>query len=96
MVFRSMRGVVARPIKRSIVANLETPLAQKGLRGEFSDGDTDSQPNICPATRVRLLPGMVHLTAELACRSRSMLTRHLGMRCFCWNKDCLPWFLQVY
>ncbi|CAJ1362912.1 unnamed protein product [Effrenium voratum] len=30
----------ARPIKRSIVANLETPLAQKGLRGEFSDGDT--------------------------------------------------------
>ncbi|CAK9062941.1 unnamed protein product [Durusdinium trenchii] len=30
----------ARPIKRSIVANVETPLAQKGLRGEFNDGDT--------------------------------------------------------
>jgi len=29
----------ARPIKRSIVANVETPLAQKGLRGEFDDGD---------------------------------------------------------
>merc|ERR1719253_622593 len=30
----------ARPIKRSIVANVETPLAQKGLKGEFNDGDT--------------------------------------------------------
>lgn len=30
----------ARPIKRSIVANVETPMAQRGLRGEFSDGDT--------------------------------------------------------
>lgn len=30
----------ARPIKRSIVANVETPLAQKGLAGEFDDGDT--------------------------------------------------------
>eukprot|EP00438_Fugacium_kawagutii_P024410 Skav222373 [mRNA] locus=scaffold2692:208197:211346:+ [translate_table: standard] len=30
----------ARPIKRSIVANVETPLAQKGLSGEFDDGDT--------------------------------------------------------
>eukprot|EP00403_Amphidinium_massartii_P014119 CAMPEP_0178417124 /NCGR_PEP_ID=MMETSP0689_2-20121128/24415_1 /TAXON_ID=160604 /ORGANISM="Amphidinium massartii, Strain CS-259" /LENGTH=914 /DNA_ID=CAMNT_0020038485 /DNA_START=77 /DNA_END=2822 /DNA_ORIENTATION=- len=30
----------ARPIKRSIVANVETPLAQKGLGGEISDGDT--------------------------------------------------------
>lgn len=30
----------ARPIKRSVVANVETPLAQKGLRGEFDDGDT--------------------------------------------------------
>eukprot|EP00931_Biecheleriopsis_adriatica_P006581 TRINITY_DN107969_c0_g1_i1.p1 TRINITY_DN107969_c0_g1~~TRINITY_DN107969_c0_g1_i1.p1 ORF type:complete len:988 (+),score=256.26 TRINITY_DN107969_c0_g1_i1:57-2966(+) len=30
----------ARPIKRSIVANVETPLAQKGLKGEFQDGDT--------------------------------------------------------
>eukprot|EP00913_Durusdinium_trenchii_P007398 g6957.t1 len=30
----------ARPIKRSIVANVETPLAQKGLAGEFQDGDT--------------------------------------------------------
>lgn len=30
----------ARPIKRSIVANVETPLAQRGLRGEFEDGDT--------------------------------------------------------
>lgn len=30
----------ARPIKRSIVANIETPLAQRGLRGEFNDGDT--------------------------------------------------------
>ena len=29
-----------RPIKRSIVANVETPLAQRGLRGEFEDGDT--------------------------------------------------------
>lgn len=29
----------ARPIKRSIVANVETPLAQKGLSGEFDDGD---------------------------------------------------------
>ena len=31
-----------RPIKRSIVANVETPLAQKGLAGEFDDGDTVS------------------------------------------------------
>lgn len=31
-----------RPIKRSIVANVETPLAQKGLSGEFDDGDTVS------------------------------------------------------
>ena len=30
----------ARPIKRSIVANVETPLAQTGLRGEFKEGDT--------------------------------------------------------
>jgi len=30
----------ARPIKRSIVANVETPLAQAGLRGDFNDGDT--------------------------------------------------------
>jgi len=30
----------ARPIKRSIVANVETPLAQKGLKGDFNDGDT--------------------------------------------------------
>jgi ATP-dependent Clp protease ATP-binding subunit ClpB len=30
----------ARPIKRSIVANVETPLAQRGLKGEFNDGDT--------------------------------------------------------
>ncbi|CAE8711914.1 unnamed protein product, partial [Polarella glacialis] len=30
----------ARPIKRSIVQNVETPIAQKGLRGEFEDGDT--------------------------------------------------------
>ncbi|CAJ1419967.1 unnamed protein product [Effrenium voratum] len=30
----------ARPIKRSIVANVETPLAQLGLAGEFQDGDT--------------------------------------------------------
>eukprot|EP00930_Biecheleria_cincta_P024042 TRINITY_DN17266_c0_g1_i1.p1 TRINITY_DN17266_c0_g1~~TRINITY_DN17266_c0_g1_i1.p1 ORF type:complete len:963 (-),score=230.48 TRINITY_DN17266_c0_g1_i1:219-3107(-) len=30
----------ARPIKRSIVTNVETPLAQKGLRGDFQDGDT--------------------------------------------------------
>jgi len=29
----------ARPIKRSIVANIETPLAQRGLRGEFGEGD---------------------------------------------------------
>jgi len=32
----------ARPIKRSIIANLETPMAQKGLKGEFGDGDTVS------------------------------------------------------
>merc|ERR1712029_277373 len=32
----------ARPIKRSIVANVETPLAQRGLKGEFGDGDRDS------------------------------------------------------
>lgn len=30
----------ARPIKRSIIANIETPIAQRGLRGEFVDGDT--------------------------------------------------------
>eukprot|EP00931_Biecheleriopsis_adriatica_P004604 TRINITY_DN106247_c0_g1_i1.p1 TRINITY_DN106247_c0_g1~~TRINITY_DN106247_c0_g1_i1.p1 ORF type:complete len:985 (-),score=255.33 TRINITY_DN106247_c0_g1_i1:153-3026(-) len=30
----------ARPIKRSIVANVETPLAQRGLKGDFEDGDT--------------------------------------------------------
>uniref|UniRef100_A0A7S2L3R8 Clp ATPase C-terminal domain-containing protein n=1 Tax=Zooxanthella nutricula TaxID=1333877 RepID=A0A7S2L3R8_9DINO len=30
----------ARPIKRSIIANVETPIAQAGLRGEFVDGDT--------------------------------------------------------
>lgn len=30
----------ARPIKRSIIANVETPLAQGGLRGDFNDGDT--------------------------------------------------------
>lgn len=38
----------ARPIKRSIVANVETPLAQKGLAGEFQDGDTvriDAEPD---------------------------------------------------
>jgi len=29
----------ARPIKRSIVANVETPLAQRGLQGEFQEGD---------------------------------------------------------
>jgi len=29
----------ARPIKRSIIANIETPLAQRGLTGEFVDGD---------------------------------------------------------
>mmetsp|Transcript_149165 Transcript_149165/g.362268 ORF Transcript_149165/g.362268 Transcript_149165/m.362268 type:complete len:911 (+) Transcript_149165:152-2884(+) len=30
----------ARPIKRSIVANIETPVAQGGLRGDFTDGCT--------------------------------------------------------
>merc|ERR1740121_2140095 len=30
----------ARPIKRSIIANIETPLAQRGLKGEFADGST--------------------------------------------------------
>lgn len=29
----------ARPIKRAIVANVETPISQRGLRGEFGDGD---------------------------------------------------------
>merc|ERR1711974_305455 len=29
----------ARPIKRSIIANVETPIAQRGLSGEFADGD---------------------------------------------------------
>merc|ERR1712039_781777 len=29
----------ARPIKRSIIANIETPIAQRGLSGDFSDGD---------------------------------------------------------
>merc|ERR1711972_359313 len=29
----------ARPIKRSIIANVETPVAQRGLSGEFIDGD---------------------------------------------------------
>lgn len=29
----------ARPIKRSIVANVETPLAQRGLTGEIGEGD---------------------------------------------------------
>eukprot|EP00929_Paragymnodinium_shiwhaense_P026811 TRINITY_DN15860_c0_g1_i1.p1 TRINITY_DN15860_c0_g1~~TRINITY_DN15860_c0_g1_i1.p1 ORF type:complete len:1041 (-),score=317.78 TRINITY_DN15860_c0_g1_i1:107-3142(-) len=30
----------ARPVKRSIVANVETPISQKGLQGAFEDGDT--------------------------------------------------------
>jgi len=30
----------ARPVKRSIIANIETPLAQRGLTGEFVDGDS--------------------------------------------------------
>lgn len=30
----------ARPIKRSIIANVETPIAQKGLSGTFDDGCT--------------------------------------------------------
>lgn len=30
----------ARPIKRSIIANIETPLAQRGLSGDFDDGCT--------------------------------------------------------
>jgi ATP-dependent Clp protease ATP-binding subunit ClpB len=29
----------ARPVKRSIIANVETPLAKKGLSGEIEDGD---------------------------------------------------------
>merc|ERR1712039_184376 len=29
----------ARPIKRSIIANIETPIAQRGRSGDFSDGD---------------------------------------------------------
>jgi len=28
----------ARPIKRSIIANIETPMAQKGLKGDIEDG----------------------------------------------------------
>jgi len=30
----------ARPIKRSIVANVETPMSKKGLSGEILDGDS--------------------------------------------------------
>jgi len=32
----------ARPIKRSVVANVETPVAQRGLRGEYQDNKTVS------------------------------------------------------